>query len=348
MQSSMNINTEIIRCPLEEDLMRAADVLTRGGLVAIPTETVYGLGVNALLADAAPKVYQAKGRPSDNPLIIHLAKARDAEQYAITSPTFDRLADAFMPGPLTVVLPKKECIPDSVTGGLSTVAVRVPSHPIAHRLIELCGFPIAAPSANLSGRPSTTTADHVIEDMLGRVDMILDGGPSDIGLESTIVLPREEGKLILLRPGAITVEMLEEEGFEVTLDKAISEKLPQGEKPLAPGMKYRHYAPNAQVILLSGSREAVAREMRNYAEQSSVALLCYSDDPLADASNSFLLGAYNRRDEQARNLFDLLRSFDERPEIQTIYAPLPDRKGIGLALFNRMLKAAGYQIREVQ
>lgn len=348
MQPSLNIHTEIVRSPAENDLLRAAEILSNGGLVAIPTETVYGLGVNALLADAAAKVYIAKGRPSDNPLIIHLAKPEDAEQYADTSPSFYRLAKAFMPGPLTVILPKKACIPDSVTGGLTTVAVRIPSHPIAHHLIELCGFPIAAPSANLSGRPSTTTAEHVIEDMQGRVDMILDGGPSDIGLESTIVLPKEDGKLILLRPGAVTVEMLEEEGFTVILDKAISEKLSQGEKPLAPGMKYRHYAPNAQVILLSGSRDAVTREMSKFADQTEIALLCYSDDPLAYAANAFRLGAYDRRDEQARNLFDLLRSFDERSEIKTIYAPLPDRKGIGLALFNRMLKAAGYQIREVQ
>ncbi|MBQ7354411.1 MAG: threonylcarbamoyl-AMP synthase [Clostridia bacterium] len=341
------INTKIVYTPTEEDLQEAATLLTAGKLVAIPTETVYGLGVNALLPEAPPKVYAAKGRPSDNPLIIHLADANEADRYAVTCATYHKLASAFMPGPLTVILPKRNCIPDSVTGGLATVAVRVPSHPIAHRLIELCGFPVAAPSANLSGRPSTTTVEHVIEDMNGRVDMILNGGASDIGLESTIVLPKADGSLVLLRPGAITVEMLEEEGFSVMLDKAVTERLQAGEQPLAPGMKYRHYAPHARVILLSGERGAVQAAMEPFRDRTDTALVCYADDPIANAANACILGAFDRRDEQARNLFDLLRSFDSRPEITHICAPLPDRKGIGLALFNRMLKAAGYDIEEV-
>lgn len=341
------INTKIVYDPCENDLREAAELILTGKLVAIPTETVYGLGVNALIPEAPPKVYIAKDRPSDNPLIIHLASPEDAEQYAVTCDAYYKLAKAFMPGPLTVILPKKDCIPPSVTGGLASVAVRVPSHPIAHRLIELSGVPIAAPSANRSGRPSTTTVEHVIEDMDGRVDMILNGGPSDIGLESTIVLPKDDITLVLLRPGAITVEMLEEEGFTVILDKAVTELLKDGEQPLAPGMKYRHYAPNARVILLDGSREAIHNVMQQYRDCTDVALLCYSDDPVADASNARILGAFDRRDQQARNLFDLLRSFDSQPEIKQIYAPLPDRKGIGLALFNRMLKAAGYEIEKV-
>ncbi len=341
------INTKIVSAPGEDDLQAAAEILRQGGLVAIPTETVYGLGVNALLQGGAPKVYAAKGRPSDNPLIIHLAFASQAASYAYTDPTFDRLAEAFMPGPLTVILPKRDCIPDSVTGGLSTVAVRVPSHPIAHRLMELCNFPVAAPSANLSGRPSTTTVEHVIEDMQGRVDMILDGGPCDIGLESTIVLPQADGSLTLLRPGAITVEMLEEEGFAVTLDKAVTQRLQPGETPLAPGMKYRHYAPRAAVTLLWGERAAVSAAMEAYRDRPDIALFCYADDPIATASNARVLGDYNRGDQQAHNLFDLLRALDNHSEITAVYAPLPDRKGIGLALFNRMLKAAGYSIQTV-
>ena len=341
------INTKIIYHPCEDDLHEAAKLILEGKLVAIPTETVYGLGVNALIPDAPPKVYLAKDRPSDNPLIIHLATSEDAEKYAVTCDSYYKLAKAFMPGPLTVILPKKDCIPATVTGGLSSVAVRVPSHPIAHKLIELCGVPIAAPSANRSGRPSTTTVEHVIEDMNGRVDMILNGGPSDIGLESTIVMPQNDSTLILLRPGAITVEMLEEEGFTILLDKAVTELLQAGEQPLAPGMKYRHYAPNARVILLSGSREAIHAKMELYRDFKDVALLCYEGDPVSNASNSRILGAFDRRDQQARNLFDLLRSFDSKPEIKRIYASLPDRKGIGLALFNRMLKAAGYEIEEV-
>ena len=347
MKEQQFIPTEIVHHPTEDDLQRAAHILLNGGIVAIPTETVYGLGVNALLEDAAPKVYVAKGRPSDNPLIIHLAKAEDASLYAEVSEDFYTLANAFMPGPITVILPKKDCIPHTVTGGLESVAVRVPSHPIAHRLIELCGAPIAAPSANLSGRPSTTTVEHVIEDMQGRVDMILNGGPSDIGLESTIVLPKGNKELVLLRPGAVTVEMLEEEGFTVTLDKAVTERLKAGEQPLAPGMKYRHYAPSAEVILLSGSSESIDEAMRCYWNAPDVALLVYSDSPIAQASNAYLLGASDRGDEQAKTLFDLLRSFDSNPEIKRVLAPLPDRKGIGLALFNRMIKAAGYQIMDV-
>ncbi len=341
------IHTKIVYHPTEDDLIEAAKFIEEGKLVAIPTETVYGLGVNALIPDAPPKVYAAKDRPSDNPLIIHLAAPEEAEHYAVTCEAYYRLAKAFMPGPLTVILPKKDCIPSSVTGGLASVAIRVPSHPIAHRLIELSGVPIAAPSANRSGRPSTTTVEHVIEDMDGRIDMILDGGPSDIGLESTIVLPQGDHKLCLLRPGAITVEMLEEEGFTVSLDKAVTELLQPGEQPLAPGMKYRHYAPNARVILLSGSREAVQSAMEPYRDHNNIALLCYADDAIANAINARILGAFDRGDQQARNLFDLLRSFDSKPEISRIYAPLPDRKGIGLALFNRMLKAAGYEIQEV-
>lgn len=341
------IATEIVYDPTEDDLLRAKEILLNGGVVAIPTETVYGLGANALLEHAAPKVYAAKGRPSDNPLIIHLAKAEDAEKYANVCEDFYVLAKAFMPGPLTVILPKKDCIPANVTGGLASVAIRVPSHPIAHRLIELCDVPIAAPSANLSGRPSTTTVQHVIEDMQGRVDMILNGGPSDIGLESTIVLPHGNRQLTLLRPGAVTVEMLEEEGFSVTLDKAVTQRLQAGEQPLAPGMKYRHYAPTAEVVLLSGDQESIENAMQCYWNAPDVALLVYSDSPIAQASNAYLLGESQRRDQQAKTLFDLLRSFDNHPEIKRVLAPLPDRKGIGLALFNRMIKAAGYQIVEL-
>ena len=191
----------------EKDLARAAAILRSGGLVVFPTETVYGLGGNATRDEAAKKIYAAKGRPSDNPLIIHIADPTDAEQYAVTNALYYRLAKAFMPGPLTVILPRKNTIPKSTTGGLDSVAVRCPSHPVAHRLIELCGVAIAAPSANLSGKPSPTSAAHVAQDMDGRVDMILDGGESEIGLESTIVKIDGDG-LILLRPGGITCDAL--------------------------------------------------------------------------------------------------------------------------------------------
>ena len=248
-------------------------MLRAGKLVVFPTETVYGLGASALDETAATKIYAAKGRPSDNPLIIHLASATDADKYAFTSPCYEKLAKLFMPGPLTVVLTKKECIPLSVTGGLNTVAVRVPSHPIAHKLLEAAKIPIAAPSANRSGRPSCTTVAHVIDDMNGTVDAILDGGESELGLESTILLPRGDNEVILLRPGAITIEMLIENGFSVSLDKAVTEKPRENEKPLAPGMKYRHYAPKASLILLDGSFDKIADFMKSMPSDPAILML---------------------------------------------------------------------------
>ena len=223
----------------DADLLRAAEILRRGGLVVFPTETVYGLGGNGLDGTAAKKIYAAKGRPSDNPLIIHIATPEDAEQYAVTHPLYYRLASAFMPGPLTVILPKRENVPKSVTGGLDTVAVRCPSHPVAHRLIELAGIPIAAPSANLSGKPSPTCAEDVICDLSGRVDMILDGGACDIGLESTIV-KIDGDSLTLLRPGGITYDALCMVCDKVTVADAVMHQLAANERPLSPGMKYRH------------------------------------------------------------------------------------------------------------
>lgn len=340
-----HINTKIVTYPDKEGLSEAAELIKSGRLVAFPTETVYGLGANALMSDAAEKVYAAKGRPSDNPLIIHLASADDAEKYCEVTSDFERLAKAFTPGPLTVVMKKKDIIPSTVTGGLDTVAVRIPSHAAARELITLCGVPIAAPSANLSGRPSTTAANHVVSDMLGRIDMIIDGGDCDIGLESTIVAIVGENTLKMLRPGAVTLEMLKAEGFEVELDKAVTEKLAEGEKPAAPGMKYRHYAPQSPVTLIEASDENRLDFMKKYVDDDSVALVCFDEDKeIKSSKNAVIIGSKNDLAGQAHKLFSLLRSFDERSEIKQIYAPLPDKSGIGLAIFNRMLKASGYTV----
>ena len=339
--------TEIINNVDDTSLRKAAEIIKKGGLVAFPTETVYGLGANALIADAAKKVYEAKGRPSDNPLIIHLARAEDAEKYCHTNETFYRIAKLYMPGPITVILPKRDIIPYSVTGGLETVAVRIPSNQIAHKLIEYSECPIAAPSANLSGKPSCTSFEHVIEDMYGRIDMILNGGDCEIGLESTIITVCGND-IKILRPGKITVEMLTADGFNVTLDKAVTEKLGEGEKPLAPGMKYRHYAPRASVILLSGDDENVERYMSKYVGDDSVAFICFEEYSLIkDSSNARIIGKENDLDLQAKKIFDMLREFDTEPKIKTVYAKLPSKNGIGLAVYNRMLKAAGYQIINV-
>lgn len=342
------MKTVVVREPNENDIKNASGIIRDGGLVVFPTETVYGLGASALNVDAAKKIYEAKGRPSDNPLIIHLAKVEDTVHYAEVSPCFDMLAKEFMPGPLTVILPKKDIIPRTVTGGLSTVAVRVPAHPVAHMLIEAAGVPIAAPSANLSGRPSCTKIEHVIDDMNGRVDMILSGGASDLGLESTILLPKNENEVIMLRPGAITVEMLEESGFKVTLDKAVTEKPSADEKPLAPGMKYRHYAPKAELILLSGSLDSIKGFMIAQSNSDGVALVCYEEFLTElDHSTALSIGSYTDSATQAHRLFDILRQLDEIDRVNTIYAPLPSKDHIGLALYNRLLKAAGYTVLSV-
>ena len=260
----------------ERILQRAADIIKSGGLVAFPTETVYGLGANALDKKAAEKIYSAKGRPSNNPLIIHLANALDADKYAYVNESFTQLSKAFMPGPVTAILKKRENIPETVTGGLDSVAVRVPSHNVARRLIELSGVPIAAPSANTSGRPSPTSANHVIEDLDGKIDMIIDAGVADIGLESTIV-KLDTDKPVLLRPGGVTLDSLEALFGEVGVDKAVTEKLGEGERPLAPGMMYRHYAPKAPLTLFDGNDEAFLELIQNNSREG-LGVIAFDED----------------------------------------------------------------------
>ncbi|MBQ3014993.1 MAG: threonylcarbamoyl-AMP synthase [Clostridia bacterium] len=330
----------------EKDLCRAADVLRSGGLVVFPTETVYGLGGNATRDEAAKKIYAAKGRPSDNPLIIHIADPADAEPYAVTNALYYRLAKAFMPGPLTVILPRKNTIPKSTTGGLDSVAVRCPSHPVAHKLIELCGFPIAAPSANLSGKPSPTSAAHVAQDMDGRVDMILDGGESEIGLESTIVKIEGDG-LILLRPGGITRDALSLLCDKVTVADAVLHQLAENERPLSPGMKYRHYAPTAPLVLLSGNEADVLRYLQTEAASRKCAILCYDEECAALAGSIlFPVGKKNDLAKQAHRLFAALREADGT-DAEIIYAHLPPQDGLGLALYNRLIRAAAHTVKEV-
>ena len=328
-----------------EALDLAAQIILSGGLVVFPTETVYGLGGNGLLSDAAQKIYSAKGRPSDNPLIIHIAEPCDAEKYAHVSDVYYRLADSFMPGPLTVIMPKRECRPYSVTGGLETVAVRCPSHPIAHALIEKCGVPIAAPSANISGRPSPTDAKYVIEDMDSRVDMIIDGGECEIGLESTIV-KIDGDSLTLLRPGGITYDALCCVCDDVKIAPAVLEKLSENEKPLSPGMKYRHYAPNADFVLLDGKDEDILSFMISE-QKNNCAVLCYNEElEHLDASLSIAIGERNDLNTQAKKLFTALREADKLGA-KKIYAHLPKLDGLGLALYNRMIRAAAHTIKKV-
>ncbi len=330
----------------EESLREAAEILRAGGLVVFPTETVYGLGGNGLDSDAAKKIYAAKGRPSDNPLILHLSRPEEAEQYAYTNELYYRLARAFMPGPLTVVLPKREIVPSSATGGLETVALRCPAHPVAHRLIELAGIPIAAPSANLSGKPSPTRAEHVREDLDGRVDMLIDGGECEIGLESTIVSIHGD-KLILLRPGGITYDALCMVAPQVEVADAVLHKLAENERPLSPGMKYRHYAPSAPVILLCGDETRVLEFLQEEQKKKSCAILCYDEEKDALLDRLLIpVGAKNDIAAQARNLFGALRLADAT-DAELIYAHLPPTEGLGLALYNRMIRAAAHTIKEI-
>ncbi len=344
------MNTQHIKLsstsPSDASLLSAADVLRRGGLVVFPTETVYGLGGDATRDSAARSIYAAKGRPSDNPLIIHIANPDDAERYAYVNDTYRALAAAFMPGPLTVILPKREIIPMSTTGGLDSVAVRCPSHPVAHRLIELCGFPIAAPSANLSGKPSPTSAAHVAQDMDGRVDMILDGGDCEIGLESTIVKLDENGAT-LLRPGAITYDALCMVLPKVRIAPAVTEALGENERTLSPRMKYRHHAPTSPLILLSGTEERVLAYLQAAQAAERCAILCYDEEvPHLSPSGLFPVGGRDDLAAQAHTLFHLLREAD-RTEASVIYAHLPPREGLGLALYNRLIRAAAHTVKEV-
>ncbi len=331
-------------------LARAAEIIRSGGLVAFPTETVYGLGANALDGDAAAKIYAAKGRPSDNPLIIHLADPSDAAGYACVNEAYERLAEAFMPGALTVILKKRSNIPNTVTGGLDSVAVRVPENRYARRLIELAGVPIAAPSANLSGRPSPTKARHVIDDLDGRVDMIIDGGNTTVGLESTIV-KLDTDPPTLLRPGKITLEQLAAILGEVVIDKAVIEKLCEGERALAPGMKYRHYAPKAELTLIDGSDKSFLKYVGDKAG-TGTAVITYDEyiDMLLcagyDRDNLLSLGPADDIEAHAAALFNLLRACDERG-FERVYARLPERCGVSLALYNRIIKAAGYNVIRV-
>jgi len=336
------------------ELQEAAAIIRDGGLVVFPTETVYGLGGNGLDAEASKRIYAAKGRPSDNPLIIHVARPEDAYLYTVTDkvtrPLYEALAKAFMPGPLTVILPKRDCVPYSTTGGLDTVAVRCPSHPVAHALMEAAGVPIAAPSANLSGKPSPTCASHVIDDLSGRVDVIIDGGVCDIGLESTIVSINRDGQgayLILLRPGGITYDALTCVCDRVEIARAVLEQLAKDEKPLSPGMKYRHYAPKAPLVLLDGEAEDVLAYLQKAQESEICAILCYDEEiPLLQGERLLPVGKRGDVAAHAKALFTKLREADNT-DAAIIYAHLPDRSGLGLALYNRMIRAAAHTVRRV-
>lgn len=334
-----------IHSPCNPDIAEVASILKDGGVVAIPTETVYGLAGNALKGECVKKIYEAKGRPSDNPLIVHIS---DISQWASLvreiPETAIALAEKFWPGPLTIILPKSDIIPAEISGGLDTVAVRMPSDEIARAIISGCGFPLAAPSANTSGKPSPTCASHVTEDLDGKIDAIVDSGECSVGIESTVItlatdIPR------LLRPGGITPEMLTEVLGEIEIDDAVYNKLHEGAEAASPGMKYKHYSPDAKVLIVKGSFDNYKKYIEDTAEDGDVAL-CFEEE-VDDLKIKCI--TYGRKDDpssQAKNIFDALRKVDEE-KAKTVYARFPENEGIGLAVFNRLVRAAAFNIIEV-
>ena len=319
-------------------LQRAAELIRSGGLVALPTETVYGLGANALDPQAVKGIFTAKGRPQDNPLIIHLYDPFQTQQYAKDiPPVYYALCKKFSPGPLTIILKKRDIIPLETSGGLETVAVRIPSHPVAREIIRRADVPVAAPSANLSGSPSPTTAQHCIHDLWGRVDAIVDGGECSVGVESTVISLAGEVP-VLLRPGAVTPQMLRELLPDLKIHQAVTEKLAAGVKATSPGMKYKHYAPKAQVTILDAdSAEFV--DFVNAHRREGLYALCFDEDVAGLQLPYISLGASEA--DWARHLFAALRHLDELGA-KEVYARCPDKEGVGLAVYNRLIRAAAY------
>ena len=339
------METKLLR-DTEQDIRTAAAILRAGGLVGIPTETVYGLGANGLSSAAVGKIFAAKGRPQDNPLILHVPDASWLERYCREVPdSAYTLAARFWPGPLTMILPRKDVVPDAVTAGLDTVGVRCPNHPVTLAIIRAADVPVAAPSGNTSGRPSPTRAEHMVEDMAGKIDAIVDGGPCGVGVESTIIdltctPPR------LLRPGGLPLEALEEVLGEVAVDAALLRPLGAGEKPKAPGMKYRHYAPKAPVTVVLGEPSATADYITAHLGEHT-GVICFDEWAGRFAGHVVEnIGSAARKDEQARRVFDALRAFDHT-DVTEIYAQCPHEDGLGLAVANRLKKAAGFHVVEV-
>ena len=331
-----------------EVLQKAGKIIQSGGLVAFPTETVYGLGGDALNKESSKKIYEAKGRPSDNPLIVHICALEDLKPIVKEIPEdVYRLAEAFWPGPLTIIMKKSELVPKETTGGLDTVAVRMPSHPVALKFIEYAGGYVAAPSANVSGRPSPTKAKYVIEDMTGRIEMILDGDGIDIGLESTIVDMTREIPMIL-RPGYITREMLEKVLGEVSVDKTILD-VNCKEPPKAPGMRYRHYAPKGQLTIVEGevtkTIETINELTKKAHEKGEKVGIIGTEETKDLYLGDSIKSVGERRDEKsiARTLYTILREFDDEG-VTVIYSESFSQGFMGQAIMNRLLKAAGHQI----
>ena len=325
----------------------AAEIIRNGGLVAIPTETVYGLGADGLNVEAVANIFRAKGRPQDNPLILHVAEAKEIEKFCqdIPKAAYD-LAEAFWPGPLTIVLPARDVVPRTTTGGLDTVAVRCPDNAVTREIIRLSGKPIAAPSANISGKPSTTTAEHVLHDHDGRIDAVVDGGPCRVGVESTIV-DLTDGRPRLLRPGGISPEQLIAVLGDLVIDKAVTAQIDKDAVVKAPGMKYRHYAPQEPVVIVAGSREKAADYIHRHF-QAGDRVLCFQEElPLYADCNPLAYGEEADVGTLSAGLFAALRELDD-PSIHQVYARCPVGGGVAYAVQNRLKKAAAFHIVDAE
>ena len=341
------METLFLSAEMPETAETAAKIIKNGGLVAIPTETVYGLGANGLSPEAVAKIFIAKGRPQDNPLILHIADAAQMDGLGHSIPeSAYRLAEKFWPGPLTLVLPARDIVPKCTTGGLSTVAVRCPDNDITRQIIRLAGVPVAAPSANISGKPSTTTAQHVLHDHDGRIEAVVDGGPCRVGVESTIV-DLTEDRPRLLRPGGITPEQLIEVLGDLVVDKAVTGQINNDAVVKAPGMKYRHYAPDCQVMIVSGSREAASRYIHAHFEDGD-RVLCFEEELGLYADCAPL--SYGKEADVASlsaGLFAALRILDEGG-VARVFARCPEGGGVAYAVQNRLKKAAGFHIIDAE
>ena len=335
------MKTKILKTT-KEDIARAGKILREGGLVAFPTETVYGLGASIYNDDAVANIYRAKGRPSDNPLIVHIAEKEDIIPLVKeVTPKAQKLIDAFFPAPLTVILPKSNRISNTVSGGLNTVGIRMPQNPIARAVIKEAGVPIAAPSANTSGLPSPTDAKYVIEDLNGRVDAVIDGGSCEFGIESTVITLAEEIPVIL-RPGAVTKEMIESVIGEITVAPAVLEGMKDDEVAASPGMKYKHYAPKAKVVMVNGTKEQYEHFVNS---KTDAYALCYDGDNVNIPKVTY--GKENDDLSQARELFDALRELDEKGA-KKVYARTPHKDGVGMAVYNRLIRACAFCIIDLQ
>ncbi len=321
----------------------AASLLRNGEVVAIPTETVYGLAANAFDGKAVAKIFKAKSRPMDNPLIVHIAEFGELEALVSNVPESAKiLAEKFWPGPLTMIMPKSGKIPDEVSAGLETVAVRMPSHPAARAVIKAAGVPLAAPSANISGSPSPTNARYVLADMNGKIPLILDGGQCSVGVESTVITLASNPPRVL-RPGGITVEQLREALGEVQVDDAVIHELKEGEKAASPGMKYKHYAPKADITILKGSFQKFYDYVKAQPEDCFV--LCFEGEEV-NFKNAVTYGKRENGLSEANRLFDALRELDEMGA-KTVFARCPEMTGVGLAVYNRLIRSAGFHIIEL-